>query len=125
MAFQEGGARHAPYLLERAELPIDSAAEPLRHLRHQQMNEALDQVVAELPNTTVYDVRNFVLSEEDLSRNDLRHYRRHVYKRIAEEIKRTSATSLELRRPSVRRSVVWKTRRFLGQSRPRLLGNRE
>ncbi len=115
--------------LNGAELPIDSVAEPRRHLRHQQMNEALDQVVAELPNATVCDVRNFVLSEEDLSRNDLRHYRRHVYKRIAEEIKRTSATSLELRKPkvttSVRRSVVWKSRRFLGQSRRRLLGKPE
>jgi FkbH-like protein len=108
-------------LLNGAEVPLDNPEEPQRHLRHRQMNDALDQVVAELPNVTVCDVRRFARGEEDFSRADIRHYRRYVYKYIAEDIRESTASGLELRQPSRKGRILWQVRRFAGQRRRQFL----
>lgn len=84
-------------LINGAELAIDQPREPDRHLRHRQMNAALDEVVAELPGAVVCDIRAVVTSEDDLSKEDLRHYHRHVYKAIAELIEATGAADVTVR----------------------------
>lgn len=97
-------------LLNGAEVPIDNPKEPQRHLHHRMMNAALDDVVAELTNATVCDLRTFVLSEDDLM-SDIRHYRRHIYLRMAEEIRAAGAANLVLQRePLVTRASreMWK-----------------
>ncbi len=107
-------------LLNGAEVPVDYPGEPLRHLRHQEMNEALRLVVMELPNATICDVRKFVVSEADLSR-DIRHYRRYVYLHIAEEIRLSAATSsLEVVRPKPKGRTLRMMRRAAGRVRRRL-----
>ena len=62
------------------------------------MNEALDEVVAELPNAAVCDMREIVTSPDDLLA-DIRHYRRHVYLQMAKQIRSVAASELHVRRP--------------------------
>jgi FkbH-like protein len=101
-------------VLNGAEVPVDYPGEPQRHLRHQAMNAVLSQVVDDLPNTTVCDVRAFVVSEDDLSR-DIRHYRRHVYVRVAEEIRRTATPGLDILQPKQKGRTRWRVRRAAGR----------
>jgi FkbH-like protein len=56
-----------------------------RHLHHRTMNSALQDVVATIPNATVCDVRLFVTSADDVTDN-LRHYRRGTYLKMAESL---------------------------------------
>ena len=53
--------------------------------------------MAELPNATVCDVRRFVTSADDLL-SDIRHYRRHVYLQMAEEIRAAGVAGLTIER---------------------------
>jgi FkbH-like protein len=80
-------------LLNGSEVPMEQTKEPDRHLHHKKMNAALDSVAADLPNCTVCDVRTFVRTEDDL-RSDIRHYRRHIYLRLAEEIRAAGGSHL-------------------------------
>jgi FkbH-like protein len=73
--------------INAVEFAIDNPGEPERHLHHRDMNAALDSVVESLDRARVCDVRTIVTSREDLSKKDLRHYHRHVYKGIAEQIR--------------------------------------
>ena len=59
------------------------------------MNDALDSTVAELENANVCDVRTLVAGADDLAGN-LRHYRRHVYLRMAEEIRASASLGLRV-----------------------------
>jgi hypothetical protein len=102
-------------LLNGAEVPIDNPAEPSRHLHHQVMNAALDGVVAELPNATICDLRTFVLSEDDLA-SDIRHYKRHIYLRMAEEIRAAAdATDLVFQPEPVTLRLFRQAWRFAGR----------
>jgi len=83
--------------LNGAEIPLHDPREPDRHLRHKVMNDALDSTVAELENASVCDVRTLVLDADDLAGN-LRHYRRHVYLQMAEEIRASADTGLRVQR---------------------------
>jgi FkbH-like protein len=83
--------------LNGAEIPIDNPKEPERHLRHRTMNEALDQTVAGLANAEVCDIRHLVDGSADLADN-LRHYQRHVYLRMAEEIRALANSELQVTR---------------------------
>jgi FkbH-like protein len=69
-----------------AEVPMPLHNEEGRHLRHREMNLALDEVVAELPNASVLDVRAFITSRSDFTDNPM-HYRRRVYLQMAEAIR--------------------------------------
>ena len=69
-------------LLNGAEIPDVSDQEVDRHLRHRLMNLALEEVVAELRETEICDVRTLVCTREDFTDN-IRHYRRDGYLRIA------------------------------------------
>ncbi len=80
-------------LLNGAEVAIDQPKEPDRHLHHRVMNSALDEVVSGLPNATVCDVRAFVTGPDDLL-SDIRHYRRHAYLQMAEQIRAAGVTGL-------------------------------
>ena len=102
-------------LLNGAEVPIENPKEPGRHLHHRRMNRALDEVVAGLPNATVCDLRTFVLGEDDLM-SDIRHYRRHVYLRMAEEIRAAGAGQLVVT-PDSRASQAYRALRRFGARR--------
>jgi FkbH-like protein len=94
-------------LLNGVEVPVENSKEPGRHLHHQKMNAALDSAVARLPNASVCDVRTLVHSEDDLM-SDIRHYRRHVYLRMAEEIRDGGASELAFQRSSLMsRAHLW------------------
>ncbi|HMD57474.1 MAG TPA: HAD-IIIC family phosphatase [Solirubrobacteraceae bacterium] len=91
-------------LVNGAEIELDNGRELGRHLRHREMNEALEAVVAELPNAVICDVREFVVSTDDLTGKDIRHYERQIYLRIAESLATVVAGDLEVgQRPLVRR----------------------
>jgi FkbH-like protein len=81
--------------LNGAEIALHDPREPDRHLRHKAMNDVLDSTVAELGNASVYDVRTLVTDADDLAGN-LRHYRRHVYLRMAEEIRASASPGLRV-----------------------------
>ncbi|MGH9079615.1 MAG: HAD-IIIC family phosphatase [Acidimicrobiales bacterium] len=106
-------------LLNGAEVPFDNPNEPNRHLRHQIMNAALADVTAALPNATVCDVRTFVLTADDL-RNNIRHYRRHAYLRMAEEIRATGSSELVMQRQGLILRAFHACYRYAGRQRVRL-----
>ena len=72
-------------LINGVEVPVEHEVEVDRHLHHRRMNRALEEVVGELPNAAICDVRGLVLSEDDLKDN-IRHYTRQTYVRIAEQL---------------------------------------
>ena len=106
-------------LLNGAEVPIQRPTEPDRHLHHQTMNAALAQVVAELPNASVCDARAFVLGPDDLM-SDIRHYRRHVYLQMAEEIRAMEASGLSAQRRSLGSRIFAQIWRFAGRRKAEL-----
>ncbi len=106
-------------LLNGAEVVLDNPNEPARHLRHIEMNAALDEVVASLPNATVCDVRTFVLSHNDLS-DSIRHYKRHVYVRMAEEIRAAATPELRIQGEGIGVRAFNATYRFAGRRRVEL-----
>jgi FkbH-like protein len=90
-------------LINGSEVAGVSDSEIDRHLHHQRMNQALAEVVAELPNAVVCDVRPFVVSREDVTDN-LRHYTRQTYLRMAEALKEIVGDDLGIeQRPFVMR----------------------
>jgi FkbH-like protein len=101
-------------LLNGAEVPMDNPNEPARHLHHREMNAALDEVVADIPNASICDMRVLVGSQDDLM-SDIRHYRRHVYLRIAEEIRLIADSDLTVQPHTLgRRAFEWAWR-FAGR----------
>jgi FkbH-like protein len=102
--------------LNGAEVELDNPREPDRHLRHRTMNEALDRVVASLPRASVCDLRTFVLTEDDVNEN-IRHYRRRAYLRMAEEIRGASATDLLVEPESGPSRAYRYVRGFVGRRR--------
>ena len=82
-------------LVNGAEFPLDNPKEPDRHLHHKVMNAALDEVVADLPQARVCDVRTFITTGDDFT-DHLRHYRRRSYLTMAEEIRSAGAAELEV-----------------------------
>jgi FkbH-like protein len=106
-------------LLNGAEVPIQRPTEPDRHLHHRAMNAALTQVVVELPNASVCDVRAFALGPDDLM-SDIRHYRRHVYLQMAEEIRAVGASGLTPERRSLGHRAFTQVWRFAGRRKVEL-----
>lgn len=74
-------------LINGAEVDLgDSAADKSRlDLHHRRYNEALDELVAELPNVRVCDVREFICTPADVTFNT-RHYSRKAYLHLAESL---------------------------------------
>ena len=101
-------------LLNGAEVPLESLKEPDRYLHHRRMNAVLDEVVAGLPNVSICDLRTFVLTEDDVM-SDIRHYRRHVYLRMAEEIRGAGAPDLVVQPERVGVRVFRAAWRFAGR----------
>ncbi len=98
-------------LMNAAEVPIEDPREPGRHLHHARMNAWLEDVVAGLPNASICDVRPFVASPDDL-RDNLRHYTRQSYIRIAGHLAEMVGVS-HVQRPLVSR--LHRARRRLGR----------
>jgi hypothetical protein len=65
------------------------------HERHRLMNDALTQACANRSEVRIVDVRKFVTSSADVTDN-IRHYRRGVYKQIADEIAAVSSEWLQV-----------------------------
>ena len=80
-----------------AEVPFDKPRETDRHLHHRRMNTVLDRVVGDLPNATVCDVRTFLSDRDDFTDN-IRHYHRRTYLRMAEEIRAAGNLRISVRR---------------------------
>ena len=97
LAEQVSGAQMI--FINGVELAIDNPGEPERHVRHRAMNSALDSVVAGLDGARVCDIRTIVTTRDDLSKKDLRHYHRHVYKGIAEQIRSFGVSDVTLVTP--------------------------
>jgi FkbH-like protein len=80
-------------LINGAEIALDDEKEKDRHLHHHDMNNALDEVVRELPNASICDVRGFITDLGDLVESspqvltNIRHYSRRVFLKIAESLK--------------------------------------
>jgi FkbH-like protein len=72
-------------LLNAPEVELGHEREQDRHLHHRRLNEALDDVVTELPNAVICDLRQIVTSPSDVTVN-IRHYTRRVYLQIAEAL---------------------------------------
>jgi FkbH-like protein len=107
--------RHARIIfLNGAEIVLDDPREPDRHLRHKAMNDALDSTVAELQNASVCDVRTLAVDADDLAGN-LRHYRRHVYLRMAEEIRASASPGLRVQREPLRARATRGLYRYAGR----------
>jgi len=85
-------------VLNGAEVAPDNNPEPGYELHHQRMNKALEEVVADLPNADVCDVRAFVRVPADL-RGDIRHYQREVYLRLADSLAARLDGEVTLRPP--------------------------
>jgi FkbH-like protein len=101
-------------LINGAEVALENENEPSRHLHHQRMNRALEEVVEELPNATILDVREIVTSPQDVTDN-IRHYTRQIYLRMAERLADTLAADIAVeQRPFVMR---------LNRARRRLVRN--
>ena len=69
-------------LINGAEVEVDVPREHGRHLRHREMNAALEAVVDELPNTSILDVRPFISTRDDVVDN-IRHYTRPAFLHMA------------------------------------------
>jgi FkbH-like protein len=89
-------------LINGAEVDLgDAAADQTRLDLHQRSyNEALDELVRELPNVRICDVREFILTAEDVTFNT-RHYSRKSYLHLAESLARQTESSVRVveRRP--------------------------
>jgi hypothetical protein len=98
-------------LMNGAEVALENPSEPDRHLHHARMNARLEEVVAELPNAAICDVRPFVVSPDDL-RDNLRHYTRQSYVRISAHLAEMVGVS-HVQRPLLSR--LHRARRRLGR----------
>jgi FkbH-like protein len=99
-------------LINGAEIPHPSGSEAGRDAHHRLMNAALEEVVAEIPNAAICDVRRFVVSPEDLKDN-VRHYERQTYLRMAESLKQLVGDDLDVTDSSPRTMRLRRARRRL------------
>jgi hypothetical protein len=76
-------------------------------------------VVADLDNATVCDVRALAVSEDDLA-SDIRHYRRHVYLRMAEGIRDAGASNLMVQDAPLPSRAYGGLRKFAGRRKVQL-----
>jgi FkbH-like protein len=105
--------------LNGSEVPMDNPREPGRHLRHRAMNEALDRAIEGLPLASVCDVRSFVFSEDDVTDN-IRHYRRRTYLRMAEEIRAVDPTQFRVQPTTITARAYGGFRKFASRRRMQL-----
>ncbi|HTU97489.1 MAG TPA: HAD-IIIC family phosphatase [Solirubrobacteraceae bacterium] len=87
--------------LNAPEVPVKNDLEPDRHLRHHELNEALDQAMTEIPNAELCDLREIVRSKSDTTLN-IRHFNRVTYARMAETVGPMLGSDATIVAPSVR-----------------------
>jgi hypothetical protein len=89
-------------LINGAEIAVEHDREKDRHVHHRHMNAALDEVVSELPNLSICDMRELVSGPSDLAEaNDhalrnIRHYSRRVHLQTAESLQGLIQDDLEV-----------------------------
>ena len=99
-----------------AEIPFPKPRETERHLHHRRMNAALDRVVQDLHNATVCDVRTFLSGPEDFTDN-IRHYHRRTYLRMAQEIRASGGIDLSVKPQPWPSQLVGGGHRFASRGR--------
>ncbi|GGH58123.1 hypothetical protein GCM10008014_30430 [Paenibacillus silvae] len=72
-------------IINGSEVDYPNPLEKDRHNRYKSMNKALQETIKNLPNTFLLDVNKYISSKEDHS-NHINHYKRFVYKQMADEI---------------------------------------
>lgn len=72
-------------LINGSEVNLEHNWERNRYVHHGNMNNKLLEFVNRSDNVNLVDVNKFVTSENDVT-NNIRHYKREVYKNISEEI---------------------------------------
>ncbi len=98
-------------LINGAEVEVDEPRELGRHLRHQEMNAALDAVVGELPNTSILDVRPFINTRDDVVDN-IRHYTRPGFLHMANGLRDLLGDELRVESRPVMVGATKARRRF-------------
>jgi FkbH-like protein len=107
-------------LLNAPEVEVENELEQDRHLHHRRLNEALDEVVAELPNVSICDLRQIVTSQNDVTIN-IRHYTRRVYLQMAEALQQlVEGNELDIER----RLLVRRVRKYSTKVKRTVLGLR-
>jgi FkbH-like protein len=107
-------------LLNAPEVEVENVLEQDRHLHHRRLNEALDEVLEELPNAAICDLRQIVTSQDDVTIN-IRHYTRRVYLQTAEALQKlVEGNELDVER----RLLVRRIRRYRTKVKRTLLGLR-
>ena len=111
-------------LVNAGDVPApDISFEKSRHLRHREMNRALDEVIEELDNVTLIDVRKLITRRDDFTDSVVR-YRRRVYLKIAEEIRKNVEGNVEVKpfsRAAIDVSLAGTVRAAKKKIPPRLL----
>jgi FkbH-like protein len=104
-------------LLNAPEVPIANELEPDRHLHHAALNRALDEVVAEIPNAVICDLRTIVTSPADVTLN-IRHYNRRAYTKIARALPELMERDVAVAEPTGRdrARLVLRDARFKAQA---------
>jgi hypothetical protein len=107
-------------LLNAPEVDVENEHEQDRHLHHRHLNEALDEVVEELPNVAICDLRQIVTSQDDVTVN-IRHYTRRVYLQMAEALQQlVEGNELDIER----RLLVRRVRKYSTKVKRTMLGLR-
>lgn len=116
-------ARARLIILNGSEVAVDDPNEVGRNIRFGELNRALEEVVAELPNAEILDVRRFISSRDDMTDNIL-HYRRRVYLQIAIALRELVEGNVEVKRmsrSSIRLAFREKSADFKRRLPPRVL----
>ena len=106
-------------LLNGAEVDLNSAKEPGRHLHHRKYNAIVDRVVARHSNVSLVDVRGIVTDSSNTT-NSIRHYRRNIYPIFASRVDEILAAegvplkeSMEVREDALKTPTTNKRRRIV------------
>jgi FkbH-like protein len=73
------------FFLNGTEIEVPGSGETGAAARHAQMNQALEEFVAEAVNCYIVDVRSFIKTPADVT-NNLRHYHRQHYRTLAQHL---------------------------------------
>ena len=97
---QTVGAKSRLIILNASEIPVEGSVDVGLELRFQHMNRVLEEVVTELPNASILDVRDFITSRDDMT-DYILHYRRRVYLQIADRLREMVGGNVAVKRVSL------------------------
>ena len=100
MVGPDRGAKSRLIILNASEIPVEGSVDVGLELRFQHMNRVLEEVVTELPNASILDVRDFITSRDDMT-DYILHYRRRVYLQIADRLREMVGGNVAVKRVSL------------------------